>query len=244
MTTGVGRLAFAGQIFCDFACYSTIAIGAAMCLGFARPDNFRFPYAAIGFSDFWGRWHISLSSWLRDYLYFPLGGTRGGKFDTYRNLLATMFLGGLWHGASWNFAIWGILHGLYLIAERLMVSMFGNNEIWKKTLPRLLLGATTFSFVCFAWIFFRADSLNRSYEMLLGMSMTGTGELYVSRGDTIVVFIVMATLLTLHAVLRNTTLEEVAAKIPDAAKTLIITVMVVAIAMSPGEDRAFIYFQF
>ena len=108
----MGTLAFSGQIFCDFAGYSTTAIGAAMCLGFAMPDNFRFPYAAIGFSDFWRRWHITLSSWLRDYLYIPLGGNRHGEARTYFALMATMLLGGLWHGASWTFVVWGGLHGI------------------------------------------------------------------------------------------------------------------------------------
>ena len=114
-----GTLAFSGQIFCDFAGYSSCAIGVAMCLGFKIPDNFRSPYAAIGFSDFWGRWHISLSSWLRDYLYIPLGGNRKGAAGTYINLMLTMLIGGLWHGASWTFVFWGGLHGLYLAVERM-----------------------------------------------------------------------------------------------------------------------------
>jgi len=100
-------VAFAGQIFCDFAGYSTCAIGVAMCLGFSLPDNFRFPYAAVGFSDFWRRWHISLSTWLRDNLYIPLGGNLGGQVRTYANLMITMLIGGLWHGASWTFVVWG-----------------------------------------------------------------------------------------------------------------------------------------
>src|SRR5271169_3117024 len=113
-----GTLAFSGQIFCDFAGYSTTAIGAALCLGFFMPDNFRFPYAAVGFSDFWRRWHITLSSWLRDYLYIPLGGNRHGARRTYIALMSTMLLGGLWHGANWTFVAWGGLHGLYLAVER------------------------------------------------------------------------------------------------------------------------------
>lgn len=102
-----GVLAFSGQIFCDFAGYSTCAIGAALCLGFVLPDNFRYPYAAIGFSDFWRRWHITLSTWLRDYLYIPLGGNQEGAYRTYLNLMITMLLGGLWHGANWTFVVWG-----------------------------------------------------------------------------------------------------------------------------------------
>lgn len=116
----MGVLAFSGQIFFDFAGYSTCAIGIALCLGFTLPDNFRYPYAAIGFSDFWRRWHITLSSWLRDYLYIPLGGNRGSEMRTYINLMLTMLLGGLWHGASWTFVVWGALHGIYLCVERLI----------------------------------------------------------------------------------------------------------------------------
>ncbi|HMH22116.1 MAG TPA: MBOAT family O-acyltransferase [Puia sp.] len=114
----MGVLAFSGQIFFDFAGYSTCAIGAALCLGFILPQNFFYPYAAIGFSDFWRRWHITLSSWLRDYLYIPLGGNRSGKFRTYINLMITMLLGGLWHGANWTFVAWGGMHGFYLWVEK------------------------------------------------------------------------------------------------------------------------------
>jgi len=113
-----GVLAFSGQIFFDFAGYSTSAIGVALCLGFILPQNFLYPYAAIGFSDFWRRWHITLSAWLRDYLYIPLGGNREGKLKTYINMMITMLIGGLWHGANWTFVAWGGLHGLYLWIEK------------------------------------------------------------------------------------------------------------------------------
>ena len=116
--TWIGVLAFSGQIFFDFAGYSTCAIGAALCLGFILPENFRYPYGAVGFSDFWRRWHITLSAWLRDYLYIPLGGNRKGEARTYINLMITMLLGGLWHGASWTFVAWGGLHGIYLWVEK------------------------------------------------------------------------------------------------------------------------------
>src|SRR6185369_5311298 len=100
-------------------------IAVAMCLGFVLPENFRYPYAAIGFTDFWRRWHITLSSWLRDYLYIPLGGNRRGEFRTYFNLMMTMLLGGLWHGASWTFVVWGALHGIYLCVEKWFKQIFG-----------------------------------------------------------------------------------------------------------------------
>ena len=115
----IGTFAFSCQIFFDFGGYSLCAIGAALCLGFVLPQNFHFPYAALGFSDFWRRWHISLSTWLRDYLYISLGGNRiGNRANVFQSGGLTMLLGGLWHGASWNFVIWGALHGTYLIVER------------------------------------------------------------------------------------------------------------------------------
>src|SRR5690349_6607899 len=150
----IATLAFSGQIFCDFAGYSTTAIGAAMCLGFAMPDNFRFPYAAIGFSDFWRRWHITLSSWLRDYLYIPLGGNRHGEARTYFALLATMLLGGLWHGASWTFVAWGGLHGIYLAAERRLRAHFAGYR--PGPIALLALGLLTWTLVNITWVFFRA----------------------------------------------------------------------------------------
>ncbi len=130
----MGVLAFSGQIFFDFAGYSSCAIGAALCLGFILPQNFLFPYAAVGFTDFWRRWHITLSSWLRDYLYIPLGGNRLGKYRTYFNLMITMLLGGLWHGAKWTFVAWGALHGLYLWIEKAF-----RDARRKKSLPALAI---------------------------------------------------------------------------------------------------------
>src|SRR5580700_190077 len=160
-------LAFSGQIFCDFAGYSTTAIGAALCLGFAMPDNFRFPYAAIGFSDFWRRWHITLSAWLRDYLYIPLGGNRHGEARTYFALIATMLLGGLWHGASWTFVAWGGLHGLYLAAERRLRKHFAGYQPGPAAL--LGLGVLTYLLIQFTWVFFRAKTFTKAGLLLRGL---------------------------------------------------------------------------
>src|SRR4029079_11136272 len=128
----IGVMAFAGQIFFDFAGYSICAIGAALCLGFHLRDNFRFPYAAVGFSDFWRRWHISLSTFLRDYLYIPLGGNRHGAARAMINLVIVMFIGGLWHGAAWTFVVWGLLHGSYLAIERLIKAGFYEPPKWSQ----------------------------------------------------------------------------------------------------------------
>ena len=118
LDTWAAVLGFSGQIYYDFSGYSLCAIGLALCFGFSFPDNFRHPYAARGFSDFWRRWHITLSTWLRDYLYISLGGSHHGRWQTFRNLFLTMLIGGLWHGASWMFVLWGALHGIFLVAER------------------------------------------------------------------------------------------------------------------------------
>jgi D-alanyl-lipoteichoic acid acyltransferase DltB (MBOAT superfamily) len=147
---------YAIQIYCDFSAYSDMAIGLAALLGYQFPPNFNQPYRAWSFQDFWRRWHISLSSWLRDYLYKPLGGSRHGRWLTMRNLLVTMLLGGIWHGAAWKFVAWGGLHGTALVLERTLLGS-------RPARPRgriAMAGATllVFHVVCLAWIFFRADS--------------------------------------------------------------------------------------
>src|SRR5215813_11018683 len=169
LDTWLGVIAFAGQIFFDFAGYSTCAIGAALCLGFHLKDNFRFPYAAIGFSDFWRRWHISLSTFLRDYLYIPIGGNRGGAARAAINLVIVMFVGGLWHGAAWTFVVWGVVHGSYLVIERVVRVLF-ENKPWASTFgAKLLLGLTTYTAVLIAWVFFRASDFTFATRMLGGM---------------------------------------------------------------------------
>jgi D-alanyl-lipoteichoic acid acyltransferase DltB (MBOAT superfamily) len=151
---------YAVQIFADFCGYTNIAIGVALLLGFEFPQNFNSPYAAVSLQDFWRRWHMTLSRWLRDYLYIPLGGNRKGDLLTYRNLLATMLLGGLWHGAAWTFVAWGGIHGLGLAIERLVG--------WRPTTraAQWFGRVLTFHVVCFGWIFFRADSFGRAGQVL------------------------------------------------------------------------------
>jgi alginate O-acetyltransferase complex protein AlgI len=149
--------AFAMQIFFDFSGYTDMAIGFARLMGFHFPVNFRQPYLAISVTDFWRRWHISLSSWLRDYLYIPLGGNRYGKLATYRNLMLTMLLGGLWHGANWNFIVWGGYHGLLLSLERLLGQAKHREPAW--TLGDIPRAIVTFTLVCIGWVFFRAANV-------------------------------------------------------------------------------------
>jgi D-alanyl-lipoteichoic acid acyltransferase DltB (MBOAT superfamily) len=162
----IGVYAYAFQIYYDFSGYSDIAIGSALLLGVKLPANFNRPYAAENLADFWRRWHMSLSNWLRDYLYFSLPGLRSWKAFAYINLIITMVIGGLWHGASWNFVIWGALHGVGLVLVRLWQSAFANTsgKVWGGF--RYLSQVLTFHFVTFAWIFFRAADLDTVLAIL------------------------------------------------------------------------------
>ena len=158
----VGVVFYSFQIYCDFSGYSDIAIGLARMMGYDFPENFRTPYFSKSFSEFWTRWHISLSSWLRDYLYIPLGGNRGGKIGTYRNNMLTMLLGGLWHGANWAFVFWGFLHGIYLIAQRVVGPLWLRLAnllalpIWVRTGISILV---VYLLTLVAWVYFRAGSI-------------------------------------------------------------------------------------
>lgn len=156
--------AFAFQIYCDFSGYTDIAIGTARVLGFELVQNFNLPYFSKSITEFWHRWHISFSTWLRDYLYIPLGGNRKGKIKMQRNLMITMLLGGLWHGASWNFVIWGFLNGLYLGVEKLFRSV-GVKNIPGKPFKVFLV----FNLVSFSWIFFRADTFHQATSIIRGI---------------------------------------------------------------------------
>ncbi len=162
--------AYAVQIYADFSGYTDIAIGIALLLGFNFPQNFDSPYAATSLQDFWRRWHMTLSRWLRDYLYIPLGGSRRGVAITYRNLLLTMLLGGLWHGAGWTFVVWGLIHGVGLCAERFWRDRHGVTP--EESLTRVDIywrRLATFHVVCFAWIFFRADTFGVAWDMITGL---------------------------------------------------------------------------
>jgi alginate O-acetyltransferase complex protein AlgI len=160
-----GTLAYTMQIYFDFSGYSDMAVGLGLLFGFRLPRNFNSPYKARSITDFWRRWHISLSAWLRDYLYIPLGGNRRGPLRTYANLLITMLLGGLWHGAHWNFVIWGGYHGGLLALER----RFGTHRCWTRV-PASLQHGGTFLLILFGWVFFRAESLAQAGAVFRGLA--------------------------------------------------------------------------
>lgn len=237
-----GTLAFSGQIFCDFAGYSTCAIGAASALGFQLPINFRYPYAAAGFADFWRRWHISLSTWLRDYLYVSLGGNRRGAWRTYVNLMLTMLIGGLWHGAAWTFVIWGGLHGLYLAAER-----FARERLlpanWQAPAPlRFGYGLLTLLLVTLTWIWFRAPDAATAWQAF-GRLVPAAGG---SALDTTQMFAVVGFVLVaaVHWLMRERELMTWQRRLPVPVLGIVLGLMLALIVLSPGDNHAFIYFQF
>ena len=241
----LGTLAFSGQIFSDFAGYSTTAIGAGLCLGFSLPDNFRYPYGAIGFSDFWRRWHISLSTWLRDYLYIPLGGNQKGRQRTYINLMLTMLIGGLWHGAAWTFVVWGGLHGLYLGVERFLRETVAERP-WMSTYAwKMSMGVLTYLLVDITWVFFRAQDFSTAWRLIV--SMFGghpDGAAVLPTIYIVETVVVMFVLLWLHGNMRERKLEDIVARFPAWFVGAVWALMLFAIIITQGSGDAFIYFQF
>lgn len=244
LDTWLGAISFSGQIFCDFAGYTTCAIGAALCLGFSLVDNFRSPYAAIGFRDFWRRWHISLSTWLRDYLYIPLGGSRQGRIRTGVALFITMLLGGLWHGAAWHFMVWGGLHGLFLVIERGLRRRYGSAG-WIRTMPgRAFLGAITFALVCLAWVFFRAPDLPRAMMHVAAMLGAIPVDPILKTTTILKVVVTMTALIGTHIALRERRIEDVIKATPAPVIGVLWAAMLGLIIFTQGGGDAFIYFQF
>jgi alginate O-acetyltransferase complex protein AlgI len=174
-----GVVAYAFQIYFDFSGYSDMAVGMALMLGFLFTKNFNDPYRAVSITDFWRRWHIALSTWLRDYLYVALGGNRRGERRTYVNLMVVMLVGGLWHGASWNFVIWGGIHGSMLAIERTQ-----RKDSLYRALPRVLRIAVTFVIVCISWVFFRAETLPHAWNYLRSMGGVGLAPAGAQLGAT------------------------------------------------------------
>ena len=238
----LGTYAFAFQIYFDFAGYSNIAIGCARFLGFEIPENFRMPYIAVGFRDFWRRWHISLSTWLRDYLYIPLGGSRLGTLFTLRNLLIAMALGGLWHGANWTFVVWGILHGAYLSAEHLAAPLLERiPEAVRRSRPvRALAAIATFHCVCIGWVFFRARSLSQGASMLSAMLLPNV--LRVDFTSPAIVYLVISALAVMASLIVAG--RGLAARVPGWAWGVTAAAMLFLTIISWGDANEFIYFRF
>jgi alginate O-acetyltransferase complex protein AlgI len=235
-----GVLAFAGQIYYDFAGYSLCAIGLALCFGFEFPDNFRYPYAAAGFRDFWRRWHISLSTWLRDYLYTPLGGNRKGRLLTYRNLMLTMILGGLWHGASLMFLLWGALHGVYLCLERLLAPRLTAMSGWRLYLS----SAITLLLVTITWIPFRAPDPATALTVLGSLYDTSAPN-RMATDELAASYCGFFATVAWHWYCRGRSLEGIIGRMNVIPRSAVLTTCLLLIFLcSGGDGRAFIYFQF
>jgi D-alanyl-lipoteichoic acid acyltransferase DltB (MBOAT superfamily) len=229
----VGTFAFAWQIYCDFSGYTDMARGVAKVMGFNLILNFRNPYLATGIGEFWTRWHISLSSWFRDYVYIPLGGNRCGKFLTYRNLLITFAVSGIWHGAKWTFLIWGLLHGLgVMITRELERSAF-----YRQRVPKVAKQAGVFLFVCFAWIFFRADSLDDALLIVQRIFKAPWHDPQVPA-----LMLLMVGLVWLYAIVYESRWREYLKHPPVRVATAVFMILYLCVFSSGG--GSFIYFQF
>lgn len=184
LTLIVATVFFAFQIYCDFSGYSDIAIGCARVMGYRLMLNFRRPYLAASIKEFWSRWHISLSTWFRDYLYFPLGGSKVSKLRWYRNLFIVFIVSGLWHGANWTFIVWGALHGTYQIISVSFKSLNDRNFLGYRPLSNAFHVLLTFTLVCFAWIFFRADNVNQAFAICKSIFTFKPGGLFIGTPET------------------------------------------------------------
>ncbi len=237
----MGVLAFSGQIFFDFAGYSLCAIGIAMTLGMKLPYNFKYPYGAIGFSEFWGKWHITLSSWLRDYLYIPLGGNRKGFTRTQINLMITMLLGGLWHGAAWTFVFWGFLHGLYLGIERVLKTKIKKSSKW---FTQLFLAFLTFTAINITWVFFRADSFGKALDLLSSMFFISGEKAVLQNTQLLIVGVLMSLVFVSHFAMRGRTLVGTIEKLPQWLLGVIWGILLFGLIIVQSSGQQFIYFQF
>lgn len=247
----LGTIGFGIQIYCDFSGYSDIALGAALIMGFKIPINFNKPYFATSPSDFWRRWHISLSSWLRDYLYVPLGGNRKSHLRTYFNLMTVMFLGGLWHGASWNFVIWGILHGAYLAIHKAISDRFpsiSTNRFFKSKIGFIFSILATQYLVFLTWITFRVQNVDHMlYAMqkyiFVDFQTADTMRFLLSHKFP---FIILILFIILHIIsYRQRNLIERISNYKAVSWTVILTMIMMAIMFFyDGNPDDFIYFKF
>jgi alginate O-acetyltransferase complex protein AlgI len=254
-TTMLGTYAFAWQIYGDFSGYSDIARGSAQLLGFHFMVNFRQPYLATSLQDFWRRWHISLSTWLRDYLYIPLGGNRHGEPKTYRNLMVTMLLGGLWHGANWTFVVWGGIHGAGLAIERFGVRALGLDAAAGSPSPATgrassmfapgawIARIVTFHLVCVAWIFFRAESVGAAFAMMSGMRTLTWSPEYTVALRFLALFAIP--LFAMDVINETRSEEYVFETAVDTRRVAVgVALMGIVAVLAANQLNAFIYFRF
>ena len=240
-------LAYAIQIYCDFSGYTDMALGIAHMFGYKLAKNFNMPYISANVSEFWRRWHISLSSWLRDYLFIPLGGSRGTSFQTNRNLMITMVLGGFWHGANWTFVVWGLLHGTLLIVHRYW-------QVFSKARPRLeavfrsipgtaIRMLATFLSVALAWVFFRAPTFHIASEMFRRLFVPHVGATSPLHNRSLWATVLLMAIC--HMLATSGAWKRIALRLPAPVMGFGYAVaMTVALVLAPDSGKAFIYFAF
>lgn len=247
----LASIMFSLQIYCDFSGYTDMAIGLSMLMGIELITNFNWPYFSTNFREFWQRWHISLSTWLRDYLYIPLGGNRKGKNRTYINLMTTMLLGGLWHGAQWTFVIWGGIHGILLCIEQILVKSFniplylymtnGKLNGAFSLLLKYCLGVFVFFSVTLIWIFFRSENITEAFIII---SKIFTFQHGLSLSNHIVALLCIIGVLAIdvpQAIYKTHNLSSI---MPKWLNNVYYASMLSAILMVPLQNEPFIYFRF
>ena len=257
----LGAIAFGVQVYCDFSGYSDIAIGAAAIFGLKIPLNFNKPFFATSFSDFWSRWHISLSKWVRDYLYFPLGGNKSGKYSWYKNIILVFLISGLWHGASWNFIIWGGLHGFYILTGSLLKKIkehifnflkFNKNIFYYKIIQVIY----TFILVDFAWIFFRANTFNDAIYIIRNFFIINSNVIYdkslhnlgLDEKDLYLSILLILFLLIIQLIQRKINIIDWINSKPIIIRWSLYMIGIYSIIIfgfyAQGDQTQFIYFQF
>lgn len=245
----VASLGFVGQLYCDFSGYSTCAVGVALCMGFVIPANFRFPLAMLSISDFWSRWHITLSRWLHDYLFLPLGGYRRRRPRVAFNLIVTMVLCGWWHGPTFNFLLFGLLNGVYLVAQlQLRRSPIGRHQFWKTNIGKAALWLFCFNLLTLTLVFFRATDFEHALDILAtlcGLSHD-TASPRLSTADFLFVLVPLEVIVVVHWWFRNETLESAVASVPWWVWSILVGAQIYALVCVPGtaDSGQYIYFQF
>jgi len=237
----VAMYGFAVQIYCDFSGYTDMAIGLALMLGVRLPNNFLRPYGADSIVEFWRRWHITLSFWFRDYVYIPLGGSRGGRVREAQNVIMTMALAGLWHGANWTFVVWGLFHGIGVAAVHAMRRAVDLSA----AIPRWLTVVVTFHFVTVGWVFFRAPTLRRAAEMLSAVVGGGWSDAAPFLGRNLFVVALMAAFFLVHRFDDHRRIRIAARSLrPEILWPVLAFLWIMAITVSQGSSAKFIYFDF
>ena len=241
-----GAFSFSMQVYCDFAGYSLAALGIAKMFGFHLPANFEAPFASVGIAELWTRWHISLSNWLRDYVFNPLGHYRNGRLRGYLNVMITFTACGFWHGAAWHFVAWGAMHGAFLVAERLLKDRIGDWKIWDVKPVRWLLALLTFALFSLAVVLFRASTLTLAWERVIAMfgATVKDAATLAWNGEAKVFAVGLVVGLAVQAWLKSRKGWEWLPAIAWPWRAAALSLMSLAIVLSPGKTNAFIYFQF